>query len=154
VREDLAVPPEALVDALRDPDRQPLHPPRERATVVGLADEVHVVRLDAEVDEPEAEAVAAGAEPFAQDVPHLVLAQRGEIGAQTEGHVAGRVPGGRRPAQVVGDGAAALATGARPVAAVLSARGEPRLHPIAATPAPPLSHLALPSPRRHLDNVQ
>ena len=45
------------VDGPRYPDGEPLHPQGEGGRVLGLHDEVEVVRLDGELDEAETEAV-------------------------------------------------------------------------------------------------
>jgi hypothetical protein len=50
---------ELLVEAFREPDDEALQPAPQRLTVVGLADQVPVVALHGEVNEPKAETVAA-----------------------------------------------------------------------------------------------
>jgi len=50
--------PQAVIDGLGDANRQTLHASTQRATVVRLGQEVEMIALDGEVDQPEAEPVS------------------------------------------------------------------------------------------------
>src|SRR2546429_44871 len=65
VREDGALPPHQSVQRFRNANPEPLHSASERPLVVGLDDEVNVVSQYGEVDQAEAEAVAAEREAAA-----------------------------------------------------------------------------------------
>jgi hypothetical protein len=45
----LARAPQQLVQPLGEPDRQPLHTPRQRSLILRLDDQVHVIVLEREV---------------------------------------------------------------------------------------------------------
>jgi len=55
------------VERACDPHAQPLHAASQRSLIVGLANEVHVIGQDCELDEPHAESIGAGHEGFSHD---------------------------------------------------------------------------------------
>jgi hypothetical protein len=59
IREDGADVPPQIVQGMRDPHEQSLHPARERASILGLGDQVHVIRLQRVLRQPETETIAA-----------------------------------------------------------------------------------------------
>ncbi len=66
VREDSAASIPQAIQPLRDANEQTLHTPRERARVLGLDDQVQLVRLDRKLDEPKPESVGSSAQFLAQ----------------------------------------------------------------------------------------
>jgi len=83
-------------------DREPLHAAGEGASVVGLADEVQVLSLEAELDEAEAEALSAGGDAFADHAKGAAVSQRGHDREEPDGDV-GDVVAGDRSARAVRD---------------------------------------------------
>lgn len=51
---DLSAPTEAAIDRSRHPDREPLNPTPEPERSVGLDEEMYMIGLDAEMQNPEA----------------------------------------------------------------------------------------------------
>jgi hypothetical protein len=75
------------VEAARDADQQTLNASRERAAIARLDDQVEVVRLDGEVDQPEPEAVRAGGECALEGASCGVVAQVRQTGSHARGDV-------------------------------------------------------------------
>jgi hypothetical protein len=68
--------PEVPVEPPRQADRQALHPASERPGIVGLADDVKVTALYAELDQSEPEALAPGGDAPADDAKGAAIAER------------------------------------------------------------------------------
>jgi hypothetical protein len=62
IREQPTAPPQPAIDRLGDANRKPLHPARERAAITGFRQQVQVVALNREMDQPEAKASASATE--------------------------------------------------------------------------------------------
>jgi len=85
-RHDAAAAAELRVEALRELGEQDLHAARERSAVVGLGDEVEVVRQHAVVDHAQTgELLAKGPEHAHDDPPRGALAQIRHVDAHAHG---------------------------------------------------------------------
>ena len=85
LREEAAGPAEVTVEAPGQADVQALHAAREGAPIVRLADEVKMLALQAELDEPEPEPFAARGDAPAHDTEGAAVAQRPDHGPESDG---------------------------------------------------------------------
>jgi len=129
VGEDPAAAAERLVDGPGHPDLEALDAPRERAPVVRLHEEVDVLALDAEVDDPEDFGRVLGFaehppedEAAADRAPERAPAQAGQAARDAERDV-DREAGGEAGAGAVGDAAGAGEGGLAAGAAAFAAPG-------------------------------
>ncbi len=100
ISENLPAAVQCAVHCLRDPDRESLDAPRERNRITCLHDKVQVVRLDGEMDDPEAIAFATQADARCDHAEAGPRPKSRCLGANARGHV-DRVPcRERRPADV------------------------------------------------------
>ena len=83
--EQRPAPSEVSVEAPGQAHVQALHAARERPLVISLADEVKVLPLQAELDQPEAEALAARGDAPAHDTEGAAVAQRPDHGPESDG---------------------------------------------------------------------
>ena len=123
ISENLPTAAQCAVHCLRDPDREPLDTSRERDRIARLDDQVQVIRLHGEVDEPEAVAFATLADAGRDHAEAGPGAKLRCLVANARGHV-DRVPRReRRPADVWHASSGLLRT--------------PRARPVPAAPAVP-----------------
>ena len=87
---DLAAPSEDAVHCLGKPDPEALHTARERAAVLRLHHQVHVISLDGELENPEL-ASRCPREPAAKSQDKPLFPQRGQQAIRAKGHM-DRVP--------------------------------------------------------------
>ena len=86
--EQRPAPSEVAVEAAGEPHVQDLHAARERTAVIGLADQtegMEVLALQAELDQAEAEALAAGLDAPAHDAEGAAVAERADHGPESDG---------------------------------------------------------------------
>ena len=100
IGEHLAAPRESPIDGLGDANGEALHAASERPPVVRLDDEVQVVRLHAEVHEPEPEALGACPEGAKHRTPQAPVTQARKARSHPQRHVHRVVPRLARPTQV------------------------------------------------------
>ncbi len=121
VGEDGAAALPQSVECARDADEQPLHAARERSPVAGLGEQVEMIRLQREVREPEAEALASTGECAMDGVACVLSAQARKSRTEPHGEMNGMAGAVRRPS-VVRD-ASARACGFAPGAASSASPG-------------------------------
>jgi len=81
-----AATPESAVHRASDPDRQPAHAAFEGPRLVRFHQQVHVIGLDAELEDPERGATSRG-QRGAHSFEEIVPSERGEVRGCTERHV-------------------------------------------------------------------
>jgi hypothetical protein len=69
VSEDRTAPLPEAIEGPRDPHEQSLHATRQRAAIVGLRNQVDVVRLQRVLRQPESEAIPSGTEDARDRAP-------------------------------------------------------------------------------------
>jgi hypothetical protein len=79
---------ELSIDRLRQTNSEALHPPREGRSLVGLDEQVHMIRLDREVHDPKPEG-RCGGERASDDWEHVPASKRWESGNSPQRDVYG-----------------------------------------------------------------
>jgi hypothetical protein len=100
IGEDGPAPVPESMERPSDSDEQRLHPARQRASIAGLGDQVDMVRLQGEVDQPEAEALAGGRERTRDRSSHRLPPQAGKVLVQPHGRMDRMRAAERRPRYV------------------------------------------------------
>jgi hypothetical protein len=86
IGEHLALPRHHAIDRPRDPDREPLHAPRQRLLARRLGDQVNVVALHRDVDEAGAEPILRAPQRTHQTIERTPRAEAPHVGCDLERH--------------------------------------------------------------------
>lgn len=86
ILEHLPAPPPQPVASARDANQQTLHPARQAGRSLGLGDQVQMIRLHGEMDQPEAAPIRTGSERAEEGCKLRRTTQARQIIAQSNGH--------------------------------------------------------------------